>query len=298
MSKMAKGWILTINNPKDDNKVLEEKIKATSKNLEYAVFQREKGKEGTEHYQIYIEYKNSIRFTTLKKHFPTAHIEKRQGTKEQAREYCSKEESRIEEPVEIGEFISTQQGKRTDLDNALEVLLEGGTPTDIRKQFPKVYLKFRQHIHMFYQDHMSDKYSKEWRDLKVYYLAGETGIGKTRHVMEKYGYENVYRVTNYKHPFDGYENQKVIIFEEFRSQLKMEDMLNYLDGYPLKLPARYNDKWACFDTVYICSNWRFREQYQNIQTKYPETWNALKRRITASVYAKYKADIEMLYVPF
>ncbi len=33
------------------------------------------------------------------------------------------------------------------------------------------------------------------------------------------------------------KGQDVIVFEEFRSSLKIQDMLNYLDGYPCELPV-------------------------------------------------------------
>lgn len=69
--------------------------------------------------------------------------------------------------------------------------------------------------------------------------------------MEKYGYGNVFRITDYTHPFDNYKNQEVVIFEEFRSSLKIQDMLNYLDDYPCELVARYNNKIACYLTAYI-----------------------------------------------
>ena len=97
--------------------------------------------------------------------------------------------------------------------------------------------------------------------------------------MERYGYENVYRVTDYKHPFDTYKGQDILIFEEFHSNIKIQDMLNYLDGYPLDLPCRYNNKVACYTKVYITSNMSLRDQYVNIQREYEETWNAFLRRI-------------------
>ena len=43
------------------------------------------------------------------------------------------------------------------------------------------------------------------------------------------------KVTDYIHPFDTYKGQDILIFEEFHSNLKIQDMLNYLDGYPLDL---------------------------------------------------------------
>ena len=73
--------------------------------------------------------------------------------------------------------------------------------------------------------------------------------------------------------------EDVVIFEEFRSSFKIEDMLNYLDGYPLMLPSRYNDKEACYTKVYITTNWTLGQQYKNVQTEHPTTWQAFLRRI-------------------
>jgi len=56
-------------------------------------------------------------------------------------------------------------------------------------------------------------------------------------------------------------------------------MLNLLDIYPVTLPARYNDRVACYTKVYITSNIPLSEQYQDIQRYQLETWRAFNRRI-------------------
>ena len=71
----------------------------------------------------------------------------------------------------------------------------------------------------------------------------------------------------------------MVEFEEFRSSLRISDMLQYLDIYPIQLPARYANKFACYETVYITSNWSLEAQYRDIQQDSPETWNAFLRRI-------------------
>ena len=71
----------------------------------------------------------------------------------------------------------------------------------------------------------------------------------------------------------------MIVFEEFASQIPIEEMLNLLDIYPLMLPARYSDKVACYTKVYITSNLPLGRQYQAVQQYHPETWKAFLRRI-------------------
>lgn len=65
-------------------------------------------------------------------------------------------------------------------------------------------------------------------------------------------------------------------------------MLNYLDIYPLMLPARYNDRVACYTTVYITSNVSLEEQYTDVQLSQKETWQAFLRRI--STVTEYRKD--------
>ena len=93
----------------------------------------------------------------------------------------------------------------------------------------------------------------------------------------------MFRVTNYQHPFDGYACEDVILFEEFRSSLPIADMLKYLDGYPLKLPCRFNDKEACYTKVFVVTNIPMEKQYPNIQLEEPETWAAFLRRFDGHI---------------
>ena len=102
-------------------------------------------------------------------------------------------------------------------------------------------------------------------------------------IYQKHRASDICRITAYRRNtginFDSYHGQSVLVFEEFASQIQIEDMLNYLDIYPLMLPARFNDKVACYDTVYITSNISLSEQYSEVQHYKPETWKAFIRRI-------------------
>ena len=119
--------------------------------------------------------------------------------------------------------------------------------------------------------------------MKVNYLYGDSGTGKTRSIYEKHPPEDIYRITDYSGQsgarFDDYHGEPIIVFEEFHSQVPISAMLNFLDIYPLRLPARYRDRVACFDTVYITSNIPLEDQYRDIQKHEMETWRAFLRRI-------------------
>lgn len=100
-------------------------------------------------------------------------------------------------------------------------------------------------------------------------------------------------LTDYEHPFDGYRStaHSVLVFEEFRSSLRIQDMLNYLDGYPCELKARYRNKMAAYLYCYIISNVPLSEQYPSIQKESPDTWEAFLRRIQKIIHYKSKDEI-------
>ena len=56
-------------------------------------------------------------------------------------------------------------------------------------------------------------------------------------------------------------------------------MLKYLDGYPLELPSRYMNKYACYTQVFIISNIPLIKQYPAVQLNEFESWLAFTRRI-------------------
>jgi len=277
MNPVNRHWLLTINY-KDSEAISNEELEFTLQNLtriRYYIFQLEQGEQGTQHHQIYLSFHNNQRFSYLKKQFPTAHIEARKGTHKQASDYCSKEDTRVGSVHEWGD-APDDQGKRSDIITIYEMINDGFTLKDIREAFPSQYLRYRQQIHTVHQEVLADEYLHKKRDLKVYFIHDIAGAGKTRLVYDLYGFEDIYRVVDYEHPFDSYTTQKVLVLDEYRGQFKIETLLNILDIYPLKLPARYSNKVACYDTVFIISNVSLQEQYHWLDHG---TQQALNRRI-------------------
>ncbi|KFZ26607.1 MAG: putative viral replication protein [Candidatus Izimaplasma bacterium HR2] len=298
----SRNWLLTINYKEDtptNNDELLDYIKDI-KSLTYTAFQLEQGEKGTKHHQIYISFEHAKSFETIKKYFPKAHIEAMKGTPEQASEYCTKPDTRLLEPIIYGELPI--KGKRTDLEDIYKMIASGFSDMQIRETYPSQYIRYNHKFKEIRQEILEEQFNTLFRKIDVVYLVDLPGTGKTRYIMEKYGYKNVFRVSNYKNPFDTYKGEDVIVFEEFRSKLPIENMLNYLDGYPTRLPARYGDKVACYTKVYIVSNWEYTEQYKNIRELYPTTMQALDRRINfvgnlqeIKAYDKEQEEIKNLF---
>ncbi len=286
----SRKYQLTINNPQEAN-ITHETINTIMKEIKWVYYCLcdEIGEQKTPHIHIFFVCENAIRFSTLKKLFPTAHIESAIGSCKENRDYIRKEgkylnsdkkETNMPETFEeYGEMPLDRVSKNERIsDQVLQMLEDEKSIAEIIKAFPSYATRIAQ-LEKARQTILEDKYGSNWRDVDVTYISGETATGKTRFVMEKYGYPNVYKITNYKNPFDNYRGEDVILFDEFRSSIPLTDMLQYIDGYPCRLPARFADKIALFTKVYIVSNIDLDKQYPNIQNEDAFTWNAFVRRI-------------------
>lgn len=287
----SRKWQITINNPKEkgyNHETLKALIDEYFTNNIYGCMCDETGEEGTYHTHIYLVFTSAVMFSTMKNRFPEAHFENAKGKNIENKNYIrkegkweedkKKETNHIETFEEWGEIPPDRQGSSSISEDILDFIKEGKSDKEILEAYPSTINRLDK-IERARQTLLEDKYREEFRNVKVTYIYGKTGIGKTRGVMDKYGYRNVYRITDYEHPSDGYKGENVIVFEEFRSDIKISQMLNYLDGYPCQLPCRYANKTACYHYVYLTTNLRLEEQYPNIQTESPRTWEAFLRRI-------------------
>lgn len=247
---------------------------------------------GTFHTHIFLYSKSPIRFSTVKNRFPTAHIEKAFGSAKDNRDYIRKEgkwaeDKKAETSVpgsffEFGILPSECEEKDPKMFRLLQNVKDGLSTTEIIDDTPSFAFKSRD-IDVLRETYLSERYRTQNRDITVTYLFGASGTGKTSGIYAKHPASEICRITDYNGKngvrFDAYHEQDVLVFEEFNSQIPIEAMLNYLDIYPLMLPARYTDRTACYTKVYITSNLSLSEQYIFERRNRPETWKAFVRRI-------------------
>lgn len=288
----SRKWQLTINNPQEhgiERDALIEMIKLFHPS--YFCMADEIGSLGTYHTHIYIVAASPIRFGTIKNRLPMAHIEKAFGTSEQNRDYIRKdgiwtEDSKSETSVEgtfyeWGEMPSEKKKSLRQMQEIINDIQDGKRTSEIILEKPELAFNIRE-IEILQQTLKREAASQGFREVNVIYLFGKTGVGKTRMIYEQHNPQDVCRITTYRKNgvvFDGYTDESVLVFEEFHSQIDIAEMLSYLDRYPLRLPARYNDKTAMYTTVYIVSNLPLEKQYVEVQRQAPEVWRAFLRRI-------------------
>lgn len=297
-----KRWLLTFDNI-GQHGITHELLKDSLSQfvLKYYCMEDEITEAGMHHTHLYFETESNCRFETVKKRFPNiAHIDKALGTPKECRDYIRKEGKYLGSekaltslPDTFEEFgtVEDTTTKQNKYQKVVSLIEQGLTNFEIMKIDPSYAFKLKD-MDIIRYNVLCEKYSKERRDVKVTYIFGAPGTGKTRLIFDKHDGNTICRITNYKKDrsisFDSYTMQNVLVFEEFHSQVAIEEMLNYLDIYPLTLPARYSDKVACFTQVYITSNLSLEEQYLDIQKSYPRQWKAFLRRIHCVI--EFKED--------
>ena len=250
---------------------------------------------GTPHTHVFIYRNSAIRVDTIQRKFPACHYDSCLGTCAENRDYLLKtgkwadtDKAETSVPGTFEEFgtMPTEREEKNPRDADLIDAIEAGqTTAEIIRNDPSLAFRSNE-IDVLRQTLTTERFKVENRELTVIYLYGPTATGKTRSIYAAHPAGDICRITNYGTSgvkFDAYHGQPVLVLEEFHSQIPLPDMLNYLDIYPLMLPARYSDRVACYTTVYITSNISLAEQYQLTQQVDHATWAAFIRRIVKVV---------------
>lgn len=297
----SRKWLLTCNNPDkhgwDYTKI--ESSFSEFKGFQYACWCTEKGlKEETPHYHLFLHFNSAVTDDKIHRVFERTawHSDKCRGTAQDNRNYIRKEGKYAEDEKsktsiegsfrEVGEFVEERkgQGKRTDLLDIMDMVKEGADNQEIEDSYPTQYFSMRSAINAYRSELREREYlNRKREDLKVIYIYGSSGVGKTSLVYDIFDFKDVYVVSDYQRPFDMYQGQCVIVFDEYNSDLKITQFNQILDVFPCQLPARFSNKVACYTTVFILSNRPLKKQYSYVQDDFPASYLAFLRRINCVI---------------
>lgn len=312
VNELVRSWFFTINahETKGVPAVSADQIQGAFRDIDPDgdfVFQMERGKQGDTnagylHFQATLLLsRNKPRrrrdvIRVLKEHgISDAHAEKvrRLGA---ATRYCSKSDTRVAGPWwSSSDFEERSKasakangsGARGDRFLLAEAVDSGMTPEQIILD-PKLKVFMTPSNHSFVETYWMTLQSQRWqteeRNLTVFYLWGPTGAGKTRYVHDHTAPGQLYAADlASRDPFGKYRFESSVLFDEFRDSCSLSYLLQLLDRYPVQLDRRYENAWAAWDTVFICSNWPPETLYRNASDS---DRAALMRRITKTIHMK------------
>lgn len=263
------AWCFTLNSP---TQLLDFNVDAPEGKVRYAIYQHEIGESGNEHFQGYVEFYRSIRLGGVRKIFPGAHWEPRRGTREQARDYCRKQDGTyLDGPYEFGTWDLTP-GKRNDIDGLKKFVDNGGSLLDVWNVYPDLFLKYNKAI----QQVKSLTVTKRTWVTELIVLFGETGTGKSSYVRDHHP-ETYWKQRSQW--WDNYEAQEIVCLDDFYGWIQFDELLRLADGNPLLVQTKGGQAQFVAKKIYITTNLQPYEWYQNEKVKLH--FPALYRRISA-----------------
>lgn len=291
----SKNWVFTINNPTQHSVVRPDNTNPADPKtwmpvLQYLVYQLEQGEAETPHLQGYLVLKEAQRMSYVRKLSPVAHWEPRNGTHQQAKDYCTKAEGRLSEPIEMGEEPRLPGRKQSDdrFANIVKMIKEGATDSLLIDEDPKTFI---QHFSGIQRVRLTvAQVTRNWRTRAIV-LWGPTGTGKSRFLSDlrdRFPNEVYWKPkdegnTNW---WDGISpNHKYVVLDEFYGDKPFYFMTKLLDSNPLLVPIKsaFAEIHPC--TVIITSNDDPSNWYRNLP---PERKAVLFRRLTVIAH---KTDI-------
>lgn len=304
---LVQRYCFTFNNPSIEGEDFAEFLKEECPDVKLAVFQKEKGADGTEHFQGYMELKKRM-FTTgvvtmLEPY--RMHLEHAKGSKLQNFNYCTKGDTRVAGPwyvnCDANECTrkSGNQGKRSDLDNfAKMVKEEGGVTEAVIDAMPGHALAFGKHAKNLVSDMKRTKIQKEqiewWqeqyqkmingeeyegqqqRNLVLYF--GPTAVGKTTkvkmNVMGRLGVPLFEKAAKTKW-WDGYDDEDHVLIDEMgeNSGFSINEFKALTNKGGVTIEMKGTSGVLIADNMYVTSNWHPSYWWKRNENEYHD-WNS------------------------
>lgn len=216
--------------------------------IEYAHWQLEMAPTTENpHLQVYVELKNPRSVKSVSKAFMNAHVEPRSGSQQQAIDYCSKEDTRLNGPYSWG--IPNAQGSRTDMALFISAIRDGSSVTSMLDDHASNILRYGRGM-----DRIRSIIPPPRRpNLVLIFYYGVSGAGKS--YKAHFQWPDAYTYTDNSNGwFDGYDNQKVVIMDEFSGLTPLPLMLKLLDPYPHRMPIKGGFVPIYADTIVFTTN--------------------------------------------
>lgn len=269
----SRSYCFTINNPENSLNIPE-----NHPLIRYCVWQKEIGEKGTPHYQGYIELFKPSRMHAVKEIndlFLKAHLEKRRGTREEARAYAMKKETRADGPWEYGTW-SGGSGTRTDIQSLKRKVDSANNILEVWEEFPSETLKYGKMIEKIISLKQT---SRDWIT-EVIVCIGRPGCGKSYYCNSQ-GKDIYWKQQSLW--WDGYRGNEHVLLDDFYGWITTSELLRICDRYPLMVQTKGGQTQFLAKKIFITSN-QWPELWYKAWVQKLLPFEAFQRRVTKWVY--------------
>lgn len=208
----------------------------------------------------YVELRLRRRLNTMSQLLSRAHWTVSRN-RTASRDYCMKEDTRMEDPVEHGEWTA-QQGKRNDIVRARDMLKEGKSKAAIYDEIPAMIFRYSKGLN---EASMLTPPPPRTRPMKTVIYFGPPGTGKTRKAKRKGLAETWIAPIGSSRWFDGYDGQPIAVLDDFAgssSHVRLDELLRVADPWCTeRVPVKGSHVWWQPYKLYITTNIHPRDWY-------------------------------------
>lgn len=291
-NKSSRRWMFTIFVRADAPSWSLDNTTDSAKQVRRCVYQKERCPDTSrEHYQGYLELKSPSKMRAVKRILQRddAHLEIARSSPEQCYEYCTKLESRIDPPVEVGDWRDKKgQGRRSDLQALADDARDGLTFSKLVEQYPTVAIRapnqIRNAIAIF-------RPPRSW-PMEIIIIWGEPGTGKSRLAREiarcgapdaELPYSRAIFTSSRDCWFEDYQYQHTVVFDDYYGQLRFSQFLQLTDRYDYAVSIKGGSAPFLSKRIIFTSN---QDPYEWYSAEYLNNDHelAFRRRITKVIH--------------
>lgn len=264
-----------------------------------------KSAKGHYHVHVFIKSPKKVRYNTLRVRFGGMWIEPLRGTYKQAEAYMKKTDQYAEKGEivlwESGDWSSLEsaQGERSDLCALDAVALQPGFSLDewlLQNVGPDDAMKW-SYFRRRYDALIARSLSGRERDVRVVYVSGLSGSGKSHGVSLRTGLKDYIKYDYYSSfPLDGYSGESVLWLDELRPGLvKPSRLFDLLDRHPMPVNIKNGKSFAGWTTVYITTAYPLLGWFESDSTsteEQKEGYLLLKSQLLRRIHEYYEVDPE------
>lgn len=269
-TKSSSSFLITLNEV-DNFSMLREYLISLA-GLRYAIAGKEKAPTtGHEHIHIFIQFERSVRLSINRLY--GAHVDKCYGTPQQNKNYIEKEGSTViweRGTMKVKGWVSIKEAKNL-------------TKSE-RNELPLQFYKSIKDINLEENNILTvDRVRKK---VKVYYISGMSGIGKTRFAHFLIGTEP-FNAVKYENGFwmGVSESCKVALYDDWRdTHMRPSEFLNFIDYNKQVMNVKGGYKLNNYTMIIITSILKLDEIYEDVNDESRYQWTRRVREIHLCLY--------------
>lgn len=242
------NWCFTLN-----NYTAEDEQKLSEVQCRYIKYGREVGESGTPHLQGFIIMERKSRLSAMKKVHEKCHWEAMKGSVKDNDRYCEKEGNWIERGDRPKSKTEVGQDEKIRWREIIQ-LAEEGNWDELKEKYPKESVLYDRNL---------ERISKKRKTVTIIdgemeheWIVGPPRTGKSRMAREENPTAYIKDPTS--RWWDGYENQQVVIIDDFDKYQKAQggDLKRWLDRYPFEAEFKGGMHLIRPRKIVVTSNYR------------------------------------------